>query len=391
MILLTIPLAVGAARPVGDDRLKMHLVHLPIQSYRLLAMAMDEDGDIWFGSIHHVLHRYTPSTGGVETIPLPEDTAGYDLWASQSLPANGKVYILSMAYPRLIIYDRKTKRFTEKAYPSPKPDVWYALPHPDGRHLYLFDRGSVGIIKWDTKTDNGNVIPYPYKTLMPSFGQYGERDNAVWCGIWDYTGGQYQPIGIARLDTRSETFTGIWYFPKDDAGLKPFTDPESTRFYPWTLKGKLIPFDTKTKRWCKFIVVPEFGQRFGFIGFNTPYRGKLYFSLSTYNGNEDLGIDGQQYHFANSILTFDPRTRKFDFLTLDVPGAYYQIAYTLKAHGQFYATGSNILTTEGKIYRENKGDIIVWQTQPLRENRRKGVTSVSEDRAVTKPKERAAQ
>lgn len=359
--------SIGTASIRSDDPLKLYLVHLPIQSYRLLAMAMDEEGDIWFGSIHHVIHRYTPSTGAVETIPLPQDAAEYkNLWASQLLPANKKVYILSMAYPRLMIYDRATKHFTEKAYPSPKPDVWYGLSHPDDRHLYLFDRGSVGIIKWDTKTDTGTVIPYPYKTLMPSFGQYDPHDKAVWCGIWDYTGGQYQPIGIARLDTRSDSFTGIWNFPKDDSGLQPYSDPENTRFYPWTLKGKLMPFDIKTKRWCKFIDVPEYGKRFGFIGFNTPYNGKLYFSLSTYNGGEDLGIDGQQYHFDNSILVFDPRTGKFDFLRLDVPGAYYQIAYTLNARGQFYATGSNILTKEGKIFRENRGDIVVWQTQQPR-------------------------
>ena len=127
-----------------------------------------------------------------------------------------------------------------------------------------------------------------------------------------------------------------------------------------------MPFDINTKRWCKFVDVPEYGKRFGFIGFNTRYNRKLYFSLSTYNGDENIGIDGEQYHFANSILVFDPRKRKFDFLTLDVPGAYYQIAYTLSARGQFYATGSNILTNEGKIFRENKGDIIVWQTQPTR-------------------------
>jgi hypothetical protein len=340
----------------------MHVVRLPIQSYRLLAMAMDEDGDIWFGSIHHVIHRYTPSTGAVETIPLPPDTAGYNLWASQSLPANGKVYVLSQAYPKLIIYDRAARRFTEKAYPSPKPDVWYGLAHPDGRHLYLFDRGSVGIIKWDTQTDAGTVIPYPYKTLMPSFGQFDPRDDAVWCGVWDYTGGQYKPVAIARLDTRTESFDGLWHFPADDEGLRPYTDPEATRFYPWTLKGKLMPFDFKARRWCKFIDVPGYGKRFGFIGFNTPYEGKLYFSLSTYNGGEDLGIDGDQYHFANSILVFDPRRRQFDFLTLDVPGAYYQIAYTLNARGEFFATGSNILTEGGKIVRENRGDIIVWQT-----------------------------
>jgi hypothetical protein len=356
----------GTALHAQEERLNLHVVHLPIHSYRLLAMEMDEDGNIWFGSIHHVIHRYTPSTGAVETIPLPQTSANYNLWASQCLPVNKKVYILGEAYPKLIIYDRLTKQFTEKNYPSPKPDVWYAIAHPDRRHLYLFDRGGVGLIKWDSQTDTGKTIPYPYQTPLPSFGKYDLRDQSIWCGIWDYTGGQYVPIAIARLDVKTDSFTGIYHFPKDDRGLKPYSNPETTLFYPQTLKGKLMPFDFKTKRWCKFIDVPEYGKRFGFIGLSTPYKGKLYFSLSTYDGHENLGIDGNQYHFANSILVFDPQTSKFDFLTLNIPGAYYQIAYTLSAKGQFYATGSNILTKEGTIFRENRGEIIVWQTQPVK-------------------------
>lgn len=350
----------------GQPRLDLHVAHLPIYSYRLLAMAMDEDGDIWFGSVHHVIHRYTPATGEVETTPLPQTTAGYNFWASQCLPARKKVYILGEAYPRLIIYDRVTRRFTEKPYPSPKPDVWYGLGHPDGRHLYLFDRGAVGLIKWDAQTDTGKAIAYPYHTPLPSFGRYEPLDHAIWCGIWDYTNGQYLPVAIARFDVKTDSFTGIYYVPKDDAGLEPYDRPGTTLFYPLTLRGKLMPFDFKSKRWGKFIDVPGFGTRFGFVGLSTPYRGKLYFSLSTYNGREDVGSDGKPYHFINSILVFDPRTGKFDFLTLDLPGAYYQIAYSLGARGHFYATGSNILTKEGTLFRENRGDIIVWQTQPLK-------------------------
>jgi hypothetical protein len=154
----------------GAQPLNLRVVRLPIQSYRLLAMAMDEDGDIWFGSIHHVIHRYTPSTGAVETIPLPQTSANYKLWASQCLAANRKIYILGQAYPKLVIYDRQTRTFSETSYPSPKPDVWFGIAHPNGRHLYLLDRGGVRIIKWDSKTDTGKAIPYPYKTQLPSFG-----------------------------------------------------------------------------------------------------------------------------------------------------------------------------------------------------------------------------
>jgi streptogramin lyase len=366
VIALTLGFLAFLSVSLKAQSLSLHVVHLPIQSYRLLAMAMDEDGDIWFGSIHHVIHRYTPSTGAVETIPLPQTTANYKLWASQCLAANRKIYILGQAYPKLVIYDRQTKSFSEESYPSPKPDVWFGVAHPDGRHLYFFDRGGVGIIKWDSKTDTGRAIPYHYKTQLPSFGRYDPRDHAIWCGIWDYTDGKYIPNAITRFDVESDSFAGIYYFPKDETALQPYSNPDTTIFYPWTLQGKMIPFDFQTKRWCKFMDVPEFGKRYGFIGMSTLHHGNFYFSLSTYNSDDDLGIDGQQYHFANFILTLDPKTRKFDFLTLDMPGAYYQIAYVLSAHGQFYATGSNILTPEGRIVRENRGEIIVWQTQSLK-------------------------
>jgi len=84
----------------GVQPLKLHMVRLPIQSYRLLAMAMDEDGDNWFGSIHHVIHRYTPSTGAVETIPLPQTSANYKLWASQCLAANRNYQIANVLSAR---------------------------------------------------------------------------------------------------------------------------------------------------------------------------------------------------------------------------------------------------------------------------------------------------
>lgn len=369
-IVLIALLSLTEAALGGDGPLKMYVVQLPINSYRLLAMEMDEGRDIWFGSIHHVIHRYIPTTGAVETIQLPQTTAGYPLWASQCLPASGKVYILGQAYPKLIIYDPRTKKFNETNYPSSKSDVWYGVKHPDGRHLYFFDRGGVGLIKWDSQTDTGKSIPYPYRASLPSFGRYEARDKAIWCGIWDYTGGQYQPIAIARFNVQSDSFTGLYPFPKNDGDLKPYSNPDTTIFYAWTLKGKIVPFDFKTKRWCKFMDVPEFDKRYGFIGISTLHKGKFYFSLSTYNGGDNLGIDGNQYHFANSILVLDPKTKHFDFLTLNVPGKYYQIAYTLSANGEFYATGSNVLTPEGTIVRENKGDIIVWQTQPLRKEMR---------------------
>lgn len=89
------------------------------------------------------------------------------------------------------------------------------------------------------------------------------------------------------------------------------------------------------------------------VGGPTAHAGRLYFSLSTYNGTE-AGRDGKPYHFLNAILEFDPGTRTFDFLTLEAKGAYHQIAYTLSAGGDFFATGTDI--------REPAGEVVFWQT-----------------------------
>lgn len=149
------------AHAVGDKPdLKLHVVPLPVKSYRLLAMSMDADGFIWAGSIHKVVYRYDPRTGNVEGIQLP-----YNATASSSICVGKKVYILGQSYPRLIIYDRTAKTFSEANYPSAKPNVWYGTETFDGRHFYLFDLATVGVIKWDTQTDTGKTIPYPYKSL----------------------------------------------------------------------------------------------------------------------------------------------------------------------------------------------------------------------------------
>lgn len=205
------------------------------------------------------------------------------------------------------------------------------------------------------------MIPYPYKTPLPGSGQHAPADKALWCHIWDMSKGQYVPLGLARLDLAADRFTDFVAFPKEDAGLKPFTDAETTFFLPYTLKGKLASFDFKQRRWCEFLTVPRYGELFGFIGGPTTHKGKLYFSLSTYNG-ADIGCDGKPYHFCNALLEFDPRARRFGFPTLQAKDAYYQIAYTLSAGGEFFATGNNIRDPSGQTNRDRKGEVVFWQT-----------------------------
>src|SRR4051794_7186830 len=185
-------LVLAATVAFAAEPLELHVVPIPVKSYRLLAMSMDDDGFIWCGSIHRVVHRYDPRRGVVKTIEMPFDSS-----ASSCIYAGKKVYILGQSYPKLIVYDRVAEKFSEYAYPSAKPDVWYGTPLIANQYIYLFDRGASGLIRWDTSTDTGTTIPYPYQTVLPSAGHYEPADNAIWCKLWDYSTGQYVPQGIA--------------------------------------------------------------------------------------------------------------------------------------------------------------------------------------------------
>jgi hypothetical protein len=350
------PLAAAPELP-GPSPLTLHGVRVPVQSYRLLAMSRDESGGIWAGSIHRSLHAYDPPTGRVQTIPLP-----YDATASACLCVGQKVYVLGQTYPRLIVYDRSRAEFYEKAYPSPAPNVWYGTEAVDNRFLYLFDRGGAGVIKWDAEQEAGRAIAWPYPVPLPSGGRIEKRDQALWCYVWDMAGGQYVPLGIARFDLGSDSFSGWYPFPDDAGELDEYDDPANTFFLPHTLRGRLVPFDFQCQRWCRAIPVPRFGELFGFMGGGVEHDGRFYYSLSTYNGT-DVGCDGRPYHFCNAILEWDPLARGVRFVHFDgEPGSYYQVAYMLSAGGDFFATGTNIATAEGTLDRDRAGEVQVWQT-----------------------------
>src|SRR6185295_11193772 len=147
--------------------LKLFTVPIQIRSYRLLSMSMDDEGCIWAGAIHRAIHRYDPRRGSVQTFAVP-----YDLPAASScICAGKKVYILGETYPKLVIFDRVAATFSEIAYPSDKPNVWYGSLGPDPRYCWFFDRKGSGAIKWDTQTDTPKVIPYPKDKPFPSSGE----------------------------------------------------------------------------------------------------------------------------------------------------------------------------------------------------------------------------
>ena len=91
---------------------------------------------------------------------------------------------------------------------------------------------------------------------FPASGHYEPADKALWCRAWDFAGGKYEPLGVACLDVATDQFNGWYPFPKGNGGLKPYPDPADTLFLACALKGKVVPFDFKAKRWCQFLDVP---------------------------------------------------------------------------------------------------------------------------------------
>lgn len=159
------------AMPAADPpsrKLDLHVVPTAVQSYRLLAMDRDKYGFIWAGSVHHAVRRYDPRMGEVKTVALPAKAT-----ASACICVGQKVYVLGQSHPKLIVYDRNAGTFTEKAYPSEKPDVWCGTAQVSGCNLYLFDRGGAGVLRWDTETDTGKALPWP-----PSVGHRPPRPPA---------------------------------------------------------------------------------------------------------------------------------------------------------------------------------------------------------------------
>jgi hypothetical protein len=339
---------------------ELNIIPIPIQSYRLLDMSMDDEGFVWFGSTHQVLHRYGPRTGQVENFPVPYETPAINNCSC----VDSKVYILGQVYPRLIVFDRASRTFSEQAYPSPQPNVWYGTELIDNRLLYFFDRQSVGVIRWDTQSNAGKAMPYPYETSRPTSGIHVAADNSLWCRIPNLSQGIYVSHGVARYDLARDEFTGLYPFPTTDADLPRYDEPESTLFFNLPLAGKLVPFDFKRKEWRRSISIPRFGELFAFVGGTSVHKGRHYFSLSTYNGTP-TGCDGKPYHFLNVLLEFDPASGEFSFPTLEVKDKYYQISYHFSAGGELFATGSNIRRMDGTLYQANRGDCVVWQSKPL--------------------------
>lgn len=325
-------------------------------------MSRDEAGFIWATSPDRVLTRFDPSLGQITAIPHP-----FNAVVGHSVALSQKVYMLGLGYPNLMIYHRASGTFSEVPYPVANADVWYAAEEIhgpiDGRHMYLFNRSSPAVIKWDTLTDTGTVIPYPYNSPAPYVGRYIPTDGAIWCNSWDFSGGQYRPVGIARLNLATDQFDEFHLFPSDGTSLAPYIDPDPTLtlFYQRSFDGKLMPFDVPNRRFCRYIDTLGYKQLYSWIGMSSVHDGRWYFVLATLNV-QGTGFDCKPYHFLNALLEFDPATGQFAVATLQMPNAYYQTSYILSVDNELYCMCNDILENDGSLNVGRIGQVLYWQS-----------------------------
>ena len=270
-----------------------------------------------------------------------------------------KVYILGMKYPRLRIYNTATREWEERSYPTKGVDYWYGTPTSDGNYLMVYNYGDRAVVRWDTRTDKGTVIPYTLDGPPPGSGRLTEDGAAMYSVTFRMP---YRLIKLARLDLQRDEWTDEWAIPQSDEDIRPLkaNDPAGEVIWrPHTLKGYLLGFHTGLRRWTDRIRIPGYGDMFHFVGGGVEHDGLIYYSLSTYRG-----VDGEHYHFLNACLVFDPETRQFDIMRMPTPGDdYHQVAYTLSAGGRLFCTAHNIRQPDGSLRNGPDGDIIFWQSR----------------------------
>ena len=235
--------------------IELHVVPIPVKSPRLLGMSMDDDGFIWLGSTHRArlplrpAHRRDRRRSSCRTTRPP----------ARPSASGDKVYLLGQSYPKLIIYDRAAKKFTRSRLP-----VGRSRTCGTGRR-----RSTGGTSTCSTAaapaSSSGTRRPTPGRSSrgrtrrsLPSGGRYVAARRR----------GLVLRVGLHRRAVQADrhrpprpedaTRSPASSLPRrTTTGRSRSPTPRPTLFYPHTLKGRLVPFDFKRRRWCKPIDVPR--------------------------------------------------------------------------------------------------------------------------------------
>jgi hypothetical protein len=266
----------------------------------------------------------------------------------------------------LPIYHIETRRLAFAPLPVPPAQasmsIWLGLAPSTGPYVYLFPEKPPAIIRWDTRSDTGTLIAYPFPGPEPAFGMLSADETTAWCPIWNGN-------TLARFDLGQARWTGSWRTPV--AGGQPTYAGMHGRlaFLPELHTSRLLIFDTAAERWVESLPVPGHGRDYGTLGAGLVYRGMMYCAMTTLKSyipdGGPLGIDGRPHHFVDRNLCYDSRTRRFGHLVLPGSAREYWLTYYSEVAGQhLYLTAFNARQSDGRILQEGQGDAVIFQTHP---------------------------
>ena len=133
-------------------------------------MDRDDDGWIWAGTKKGQLLRYDPQARRHTLIDYSGEGA-----IQACLCADSKVYVLGGPYPKLRVYDRRMQQWQQHDYPVRNGNFWYRAVLNDGQTLLLPNYAGETIF-WDTTTERGETVPYPFEGPSPGIVYLAEND-----------------------------------------------------------------------------------------------------------------------------------------------------------------------------------------------------------------------
>ena len=138
------------------------------------------------------------------------------------LAKNSQIYLIDLRDPssQLGVYDSEIRTLSFAPLLSDMPQRKLGIvtgnAPQSGPYLFLFvgadaedtSREPKGLIRWDTRTSQGELISYPYAGPGPIFGVESPDGRAIWCPIWNGN-------ALARFDIQTAKWNGFWKTPLD--------------------------------------------------------------------------------------------------------------------------------------------------------------------------------
>ncbi len=345
--------------------------HPEIQTGRPYGFDIDAEGWLWEAQGAERLYAHHLPTGAGRLVPLPASRGSAInqllCWQDRLI---GIIIPEASCY---LVYDPRTGRTAFPAIPGALPIVWYAALLPDGR-LALFDRGEGKIVLLESPEGTPRAVTCPFPgspaTGSIAMGQLCS-DGLLYLPVRD-------PARLVRFDPATNRFVDAVPFAQPEAGPAGYFEADGVIYVSDSAAGRLLPYDLRADRWHDPIPIPGYGTMFGFCGACTAFRGRGYYSLSTYRfissinpetgelnlpEGWDRGVDGRPPRFLDRQLVFDPAAGAFDFLTVPAqPDGMPLICYSWADADRLVFTGYNIPLDAAGDPSDQPGDWLVWQS-----------------------------